>query len=269
MFTYLKNRLYLRSNKEKEELLHRIVAGRSIMKKLTVLLCTLALSVCVMACGNNAEENQTNEQGNANVENSTGETAGDATTEDATQNDASGDTTTGNTTEGNNSNAGDSVSNGDSVSAGDSSTTNIATIKQAVVDELGENYWPNTEMPAEFLEGYGLTSDMYNTFFGEMPMISTNVDTFIVIEAKDGKVEDVEGVLNAYREALVNDTFQYPMNVGKIQASRIATFGNYVCFVQLGADVTAVLEEGDEAVIKHCQAQNELALEAIGKVAGF
>ena len=62
---------------------------------------------------------------------------------------------------------------------------------------------------------------------------------------------------------------QYPANVSKIQASRIATFGNFVCFVQLGADVTGILETGEEAVIRHCQEQNEVALEAIGKVAGF
>lgn len=145
----------------------------------------------------------------------------------------------------------------------------VATIKQAVVDVLGENYWPNTEMSPEFLEDFGLTEDMYLSFLGEMPLISANVDTLIVIQAKPESVEDVETVLNNYRENLVNDTMQYPANVGKIQASRIATFGNYVCFVQLGADVTGILEAGEEAVIKHCQEQNELALEAIGKVAGF
>ena len=145
----------------------------------------------------------------------------------------------------------------------------VATIKQAVVDVLGENYWPNTEMSPEFLKDFGLTEDMYDAFLGEMPLISANVDTLIVIQAKPKQLEAVETVLNNYRENLVNDTMQYPANVGKIQASRIATFGNFVCFVQLGADVTNVLESGEEAVIKHCQEQNELALEAIGKVAGF
>ena len=144
----------------------------------------------------------------------------------------------------------------------------MSAIRQAVVDVMGENYWPNTEMPAEFLEGYGLTADMYDEFFGEMPMISVNVDTLIVIKAKEGQLDAVEDVVNNYRENLVNDTMQYPVNIGKIQASRIETFGNYVCFVQLGADTTEVYGEdgNEEAVIKHCQEQNELALEAIGKV---
>lgn len=143
-------------------------------------------------------------------------------------------------------------------------------IRQAVVEVLGENYWPNTQMPATFLEEYGLTEEMYEGFLGEMPMISTNVDTLIVVKAKEGKVEAVEEVINKYRENLVNDTMQYPMNVGKIQASRIETFGNYVCFVQLGADTMDIYgeESNEEAVIKHCQEQNELAIEAIGKVIG-
>ena len=136
-------------------------------------------------------------------------------------------------------------------------------IRQAVVDAIGENYFPQMQIPAEFLEGFGLTADMYEEFFGEMPMISTNVDTLIVIRAKEGQVEAVEDVLEAYRENLVNDTMQYPMNVGKIQASEVETIGNFVCFVQLGGDVMAALEKGDEEVIKHCQAQNELAIQAL------
>ncbi len=146
----------------------------------------------------------------------------------------------------------------------------LKNVRQVLVEVLGENYWPNTEIPAEYLEEYGLTTDMYEDFYGEMPMISTNVDTLIVVQAKEGQVTAVEEVLNEYRDNLVNDTMQYPMNVGKIQASRIETFGNYVCFVQLGADTTDFYgEDGDEeAVIKHCQEQNELAIEALGKALG-
>ncbi len=183
------------------------------MKKLAVLLLTMAMSFGLIACGNNNENvGQSNEQG--------AEAVYDVAMTD---------------------------------------------VRQAVVDAMGENYWPQMEIPAEFLEGFGLTTDMYEEFFGEMPMISTNVDTLIVIKAKEGQVEAVEGVLNAYRDNLVNDTMQYPMNLGKIQASEVKTFGNYVCFVQLGADVMNALEKGDAEVIKHCQAQNAIAIEALEK----
>lgn len=140
----------------------------------------------------------------------------------------------------------------------------LADVKAALVEALGENYWPNTEIPAEFLNDiYGISADMYEEYYAEMPMISTNVDTVIIVKAKEDQVTAVEDALNAYREVMVNDTMQYPMNVGKIQASRIETFGQYVCFVQLGADTMEAAETGDDAVVEQCQQANELALEVI------
>lgn len=142
----------------------------------------------------------------------------------------------------------------------------MSAVRQAVVDTLGENYWPDTLIPTEYLEGYGLTGDMYVDFWGEMPMISTHADTIIIIKAAEGQIDAVEQVLNAYRDAQVNDTMQYPMNVGKVQASRIEVVGDWACFVQLGADVMDLMDVGDEEVIRHCQEQNEMALEAIQRV---
>lgn len=148
--------------------------------------------------------------------------------------------------------------------------TDMGDIRQTLVDVLGEDYWPNTRIAPEYLEEYGLHSDIYDDFYGEVPEVTTNVDTLIIIGAKEEQVEEAEEVLNRYREALVADTDRYPMNAGKILASRIETIGNYVCFVQLGADTTeAYGEDGDEdAVIKRCQEHNELAIEAIGKKLG-
>lgn len=143
-----------------------------------------------------------------------------------------------------------------------SNTVSMEALRSGVVEVLGENYWPDTMMDAEMFETmYGVTADMYEEFMAETPMISTNVDTLIIVKAKEDQVEAVETALNAYRENLVNDTMQYPMNMPKIQASRIETFGNYVCFVQLGADVYG--EEEGEAAIAQCQEENEKALEAI------
>lgn len=151
----------------------------------------------------------------------------------------------------------------ESTEAGNAGTP-LQSAKKAVTDALGDDYWPDSEIPEEMLnETYGVSADLYDAYLGECPMISVNVDTLLIIHAKDGKVEDVENALNAYRDSLVNDTMQYPMNLGKIQASRVERIGDYVCFVQLGADTSSVEEQGDEAVITYCQEQNELALEAI------
>jgi len=208
------------------------------MKKAVVCLCTGMLVLSMVACGRNDEgqspESQTPTE--SSQQNTTEPTASPEATGEPQQEQIS----------------------------------ELKNVRLALVEVLGENYWPNTEIPAEYLEDYGLTTDMYEDFYGEMPMISTNVDTVIVVQAKEGQVTAVEEVLNNYRDDLVNDTMQYPMNVGKIQASRIEIFGDFVCFVQLGADTTEFYgEDGDEeAVIKHCQEQNELAIEALGKVLG-
>lgn len=200
-------------------------------KKLACMLLMGTLALSMAACGNGQDKN-------------TG-----AATETGVE-----------STEGAAESTGTSV---ESTEAGNTGTP-LQNAKKAVTDALGDDYWPDSEIPEEMLnETYGVSADLYDAYLGECPMISVNVDTLLIIHAKDGKVEDVENALNAYRDSLVNDTMQYPMNLGKIQASRVERIGDYVCFVQLGADTSSVEEQGDEAVITYCQEQNELALEAI------
>lgn len=138
------------------------------------------------------------------------------------------------------------------------------TIKAAVVEELGDDYWPNMPLDAELLEGLvGITSDMYEDYLAETPMISTNVDALIVVRAKEDKVDEVEKALNNYRDANVSNTMQYPQNIGKIQASKVERLGNYVIYVQLGGEVMDIMDQGDEAVIVHCQKVNDKVIEII------
>lgn len=134
---------------------------------------------------------------------------------------------------------------------------------EAVASELGDDYWADEKLPPEYLDDwYGISTDMYEEYYGQTPMISANVDSLIVVKAAEGKMEDVEAALDTYRESMVQDTFQYPINIPKIQASEIRTFGDYVCFVQLGADMNG-MEDDDEAAIKACQEMNERALSVI------
>lgn len=145
-------------------------------------------------------------------------------------------------------------------------TEEMETVKAAVTDALGENYWPDTAVTPDLLEVlFGISPEMYDDYLAETPMISANVDTLLIVRAKEDQVQAVEEALNAYRDSKVNDTMQYPMNVGKIQASRVERIGNYVCFVQLGADTTEAAENGDDAVIAQCQETNELVIEIISQ----
>lgn len=224
------------------------------MKKATAFVCMMALCVSMSACG---KSNKDNTQESSQVTESTIQESIEASqesTEATSDSDEAEAATEGiSATE-------EIVEDG----AAESWSEEMENIKKAVTDAFGENYWPNTAIPAEMLEGtFGITSDMYDDYMAEMPMISTNVDTLIIIKAKEDQVQVVEDALNAYRETLVNDTMQYPMNVGKIQASRIERIDNYVCFIQLGADVMELSEQGDEKVIEYCLEQNELAIEVI------
>lgn len=150
----------------------------------------------------------------------------------------------------------------ESVSYSDQKAT--STLRDAVAKELGNAYWPNMEMPADYLESMcGVTSQMYEEYTAEMPMISANVDTMVIVKAKEGMENTVYEALEGYRSYLVEEAAQYPANIGKTQAAKVEAFGRYICFVQLGGDITEYLEQGDEAVIKKCREANDTALQII------
>ncbi len=223
------------------------------MKKFGLMLLLTMFVVCMAACTKDKNSAENGENGSSTVQ-------------QPQENDQNGESGNVGDDLGTNGGAGDGTDNSSDnmmdVSGGWSEE--MTQLRAAVVDALGDDYWPDTPILPEMLEGiYGITSDMYDDYMGESPMISTNVDTLLIIKAKDDKVEAVEEALNSYRDMLVGDTMQYPMNIGKIQASRIQRYGNYVCFVQLGADTTEFEDGGDEAVIAYCQEKNELALEVI------
>lgn len=214
------------------------------MKKLLVLLTVGVLAFGMTACGRGDDNTTPSTEENSTTQTEEAQTPA---TDDMQETPAT-----------------EEVTDGMDVASGWSEEMNA--IKQAVVDVLGENYWPNMPLDPEMLEmTFGLTADMYDDYMAEMPMIGTHVDTLLIVKAKDDKVAAVEEALNAYRDMKVADTFAYPMNLGKLQASRIQTYGNFVCFVQLGADNLADENMTEEESITKCQEQNELALEVIGK----
>lgn len=144
----------------------------------------------------------------------------------------------------------------------------VKKLLEEVAEELEEDYWPDMDIPADMLEEtYGIRQELYEEAAAQMPMISANVDTLIIIKANSESVKEVEDALLAYQKYAREDAMQYPANIGKIQASQVKSFGRYVCFVQLGGD-TSHLErdaarDGDAAVMKHCEQINGKALAGI------
>ncbi|MEG1964678.1 MAG: DUF4358 domain-containing protein [Oscillospiraceae bacterium] len=99
---------------------------------------------------------------------------------------------------------------------------------------LGENYIPSAPIDAlQLKEVYGIDSASVANVIAEGPMISTHVDTFIAVKAVEGKGEEIEKALNTYRDALLADTMQYPMNLPKIASSKVIRDGDYVYFAMV------------------------------------
>lgn len=110
----------------------------------------------------------------------------------------------------------------------------LGEILNSVKKELGENYIPSRKIDKEELEMLtGLTLSDYDEFIAEGPMMSTHIDTIMMF--KTGKSEIVEEKLESYRTKLINDSMQYPMNMAKLNASKVVTHDNYVFFLMLGA----------------------------------
>lgn len=221
------------------------------MKRFLVILSVSLLMFAVAGCGRNeenAESQGSTQQGTA--ESGSGSSAPQESSAESESQPSEGTEYSG------------TVANGYDYANG--WTEEMASIRAAVTEELGEDYWPDTQIFPDYLEmSFGLTQDMYEDYMGEMPMISVNVDTLLVVKAKPDQVDAVESALNAYRDGEVNQQMQYPMNVGKVQASQVERIGNYVCYVQLGADTDAAMEQGDEAVIEQCREVNGRVIEII------
>lgn len=142
----------------------------------------------------------------------------------------------------------------------------MSELRDSVVEILGENYWPNTLLSSEeFAERTGISENMYDSFLAEYQHTEAGNDMMILIKAKEDEVGAVEKSLNEYRELLLRIYEQQPQNKAKVYASRIETINNYVCYVQLGADIAFLEGKGESDMVLHCQQENERALDIIEK----
>ena len=154
-------------------------------------------------------------------------------------------------------------------SAPSSNAGRLNDVTDAVKKAYGENYLPSMDLTADDLSSrFGLNSDDYAAAYGQVAMISTQVDTFVAVEANDGKADAVASALNSYRDDLVNNSMQYPMNIPKVNASRVYQKGNYVFFLMLGAAAPNDVMDDEAASLTFYQQQNDIAVKAIDGVLG-
>ena len=117
-------------------------------------------------------------------------------------------------------------------------------------------------LPEEMLsDWFGLKDGTYTEITAHVPMISTFVDTVAIVKAAHGKTGEVEAALKAYRNHHVNAGFQYPMNIAKVNASRVVVNGDYVMFIMLGAmDDRDNASDSDRA--KFAEEQTKIGVDA-------
>lgn len=231
------------------------------MKKSVIYLCAGILVLGLTACGDGGQ----GDGSSAGTEQTQGtESAGEETSAEESgsqESSSSADTE---------SDDGVSDDNGEGAGLDEAQTgwsEEMTNLRTAAVEAVGQQeYWPDMPMEPDMLETfYGITADMYDDFMAESPMISANVDTLIIVRPKADKGDAVLEALNAYREALVADTMQYPQNLGKIQASKVEKIGDYVIFVQLGG--SAIDSDSEEEALTKCQNANQQVLDAIRAIA--
>lgn len=139
-------------------------------------------------------------------------------------------------------------------------------LKNAVVEILGENYWPDTLLSSEELaERTGISENMYEDFLAEYQRTEAGIDMMILIKSKEGEMDTIEKYLNDYRETLLKIYEQQPQNKAKVFASRIEIIDSYICYIQLGADISSLENMGNDEMVSHCQEENERALDIIEK----
>lgn len=182
-------------------------------------------------------------------------------------NDTSADTSTSGTTAGETS--ADSTETSATETSAPTSDVSAADIGKAVADEFGDEYIPDTDIDAEYLDAtYGIKPDWYDDFYGQVPMIGVNIDTFIAVKAKADKVSDVEKALNDYADYYKNDAQKYPKDLAKVDACRVYTKGNYVFFIMLGYPTDEVENMDDAAQVKFYTEQNDRAVKVIDSLLG-
>lgn len=141
------------------------------------------------------------------------------------------------------------------------------SIAAVLIDTYGEAYLATQMMDASMIEMmYGITSDMYDDCFAAMPMMMGHVDEVVVLHAAD--TAPLLEKLNARKDTLANDMFQYPANLPRLAAIDVVDFENgWVGLFILGGQADMALQEEwgedtDKAVTYYTE-QNKKGIDAL------
>lgn len=141
----------------------------------------------------------------------------------------------------------------------------LKDLSEAVSRAIKEEYWPNEVMEeAEIQKKLGITKDQYDDCYFEYTHLKDNLDQFIIIEYEDNELENVQIALEKYRDNLIVEHQNQPINYAKANASRIEVIDEYICLVLLGGDLEHIENEEERMLI--CQEQNEKAIDMLERI---
>ena len=102
----------------------------------------------------------------------------------------------------------------------------------------------STPIAQDYIDFIGLSEDMYEAYAGSYCPITPGVDVIMVVEAKDGKVEDVKAKLEQRKAEIVAANENYVGSLlDKAKEGRIVVKGNVVVLVIAG-DEMVVEDQG-------------------------
>lgn len=155
--------------------------------------------------------------------------------------------------------------------------TDIQKIYKSIRSMYSDSYYPDTQVQdwEEYMtETLKLDASWYTDAIVEIPGISAGADKLVLIKASEGNLENVQKALEAFRDNEINNTFQYPMNLTKVQSAVVETVGDYVVYSVLGgtideADWPSYGITSNEELIEVYQTRNSYAVWAIREYLGL
>jgi len=157
--------------------------------------------------------------------------------------------------------------------------TEFDKMRNEIVKWYGTTYYPNVKVHEDeaYLGTYladtlKIDAAWVDEIIIEVPMISANADTLILVDPSEGNAENVLKALQDYKTYLVEESFQYPMNEARVKTAAVAQVGDYVCFSVLGGAVDNPEEmdiTSDEELEGYYESMNMNAIYALQSYLGI
>lgn len=150
----------------------------------------------------------------------------------------------------------------------DAETNDVSAsdIADAVKELMGDDYLPSESLDNEYLEmTYGVKPEWIDNYYAEIPMISFHIDTFIAVKAVAGEADNVQNALEDYLAYTIENSHQYPVNIPKLNASRVYRLGDYVFYIMLGSAPDEYMDD-EAASYDYCVQSNQNIVEKINEL---